>query len=715
MDTANLQKNYERALNDIENRALKPAFDKIRQMIGDNENWELLEKTDSVEQNYRYLLSYLVEGVEDKERGRVYNSIIVSMFQLADDVFRHARVRNQSNIYCEKLRALQLSSLPEISEVIQRLLLDANEIESEQNAAQLFNACWLSDRLPSDTRNSLSAFLLHNDIKLYHKQLVLSALMLGCFAHFDETKIVLLIDICLESGSLEIRQQTLVAVLLLVGRYENRLSYYETLTRELKGLCAQPWFVPNARSIAMRFTLSRQTEKINRDINLKFRKHMSDIKPYLESQIKGSKLPSEFDDIFDDKNPEWEKSLSNKEVEKLMDDVMRMQTEGADLMAETFGRLKYFPFFNTISNWFLPYYSQQSAIIELKNTDESILKMSPLMCDSDKYSLMFASNQIEPGFFEMVRQQIDANSEAVEEQQKEFSFTLDPEKRASALATLYIHNLYRFFKNHPRHLDFYDPFRFPLEIYRIKQLKEYTGDIESLALFSDYYIGKDLYSEAIPLLTDLTGKAPSQAEYFQKLGYCYQMCEQFDAAINAYEKADLIQSDHLWTIKKLAACYRQTGQTEKALAFYRRADALQPDNTPTLLSIGHLLMEQSHIDEALTYYFKVEFTDKRGEKAWRPIAWASFLVGKREQSKRYYDQILSANPTPTDRLNAGHLQTASGNIREAIGHYTACIKEGSLNDFLKQYAADRPVLSRLKVDDVLLDAIRDQIIYTVKG
>ena len=714
MDTANLYKNYERALNDIENRALKSAFDKIRQMLGDNENWELLEKTDGIEQNYRYLLSYLVEGVEDKERDKVYNSIIVSLFQLADDAFRHARTQSQSNIYCEKLRALQLSPLPEISEIIQRLLLDANETESEQSATLLFDACWLSNRLTNDTRNSLSVFFGHNDVKLYHKQLILSALMLGCFAHFDETKMVLLIDICLENNSLEIRQQALVAVLLLVSRYENRLSYYDTLARELKGLCMQSWFVPNARSIAMRFTLSRQTEKISRDINQKFRKHMSDIKPYLESQIKGPKIPSEYDDLFDDKNPEWEKGLNNKEIEKLMDDVMRMQTEGADLMAETFGRLKYFPFFSRLSNWFLPYYSQHSEVMRLNNTDESILKMSPLMCDSDKYSLMFASNQIEPGFFEMVRQQIDANSEAVEEQQKEFGFALDPEKRASALATLYIHNLYRFFKNHPRHLDFYDPFRFPLEVYRIKQLKEYTGDVESLALFSDYYMSKDLYREAIPLLTDLTEKAPSQAEYFQKLGYCYQMSEQFGAAIDAYEKADLIQTNHLWTIKKLAACYRQAGQMEKALDFYRRADALQPDNTPTLLSIGHLLMEQSCINEALTYYFKVEFTDKKGEKAWRPIAWASFLAGKHEQAKRYYDQILSAAPTPTDRLNAGHLQTTLGNIREAIEHYTACIKESSLNDFLKQYAADRPTLLRLKVDEMLLNAIRDQIIYTVK-
>ena len=715
MDTANLHKTYERALNDIESHALKPAFDKIRLILQTCENWDLLGKADEIEQNYRYMLSYLIDGVEDKERERVYNSIMVSSFQLADDVIRHVQARNAPNLYYEKSRACQSAPLPEIGEITERLLLSAvDECEAEQNAALLFDACWLSNRIQSDARNKISAFFHHPDAKIYHKQLLLSALMLGCFEYFDETKIILLIDACLEETP-EIRQQALVYTLLLISRYEKRVSYYATLTRELEALCQQSWFAGNARAIAMRFILSRQTEKINRDLNQKFRKHMDEIKPFIEMQMKESKFLSEPDELFDEKNPEWEKNLNNKEIEKLMDDIANMQTEGVDLMASTFGQLKHFSFFNTLSNWFLPYYSNHSTIRSLKNNNEDILKIGPLICDSDKYSLMFASNHIEMSFFDMIRQQIEANREAVEEQQEEFNFLHDPAKKASAIATLCIHNLYRFFKYYPRHLDFYDPFRFPLDIYRTKQLKEYVGDVESLSLFSDYYMRKDLYSEAIPLLLDLVGQNQPQAEYFQKLGFCYQMDEQFDAAIDAYLKADLILPDHLWTIKKLAACYRQAKQPEKALAYYQKLDVLQPESSSVALNIGHLLLDLNRPEEALKHYFKVEFNDKNGEKARRPIAWASLLAGKHEQAQRYYISILSSTPTPTDRLNAGHAWIVCGNIRKGIDHYLKCIEASSLDDFLKLYADDCPVLLRLNVEEMLINAIRDQIIYTVKG
>ena len=193
------------------------------------------------------------------------------------------------------------------------------------------------------------------------------------------------------------------------------------------------------------------------------------------------------------------------------------------------------------------------------------------------------------------------------------------------------------------------------------------------------------------------------------------MDEQFDAAIDAYLKADLILPDHLWTMKKLAACYRQAKQPEKSLAYYQKLDEMQPNNAPVLLNIGHLLLELNQIDEALKFYFKVEFNDEKGEKAWRPIAWASFLAKKFDQSRRYYDLILAATPTPTDWLNAGHTRIANGDIQEGIDCYLKNVEVGSLNDFLKQYTEDCPVLLRLNVDEMLLNAIRDQITYTVMG
>ena len=78
-----------------------------------------------------------------------------------------------------------------------------------------------------------------------------------------------------------------------------------------------------------------------------------------------------------------------------------------------------------------------------------------------------------------------------------------------------------------------------------------------------------------------------------------------------------------------------------ALSYYHRAEKIQPENLSVQMNIGHCYVEQKDYEEALKYYFKVDYLDPEGGKAWRPIAWCSFLVGKKEQAVyRYEDRAL---------------------------------------------------------------------------
>ena len=710
METIETDKIYHSTIADIERHALKPAFDKIRLLLQNNENWDLHQKIDETEQNYRYLLSYLVGGTKDSERNKIYRSIVATAFGLADDALLLVQTKYSPALYYEKLRTTQRSVGPTIEEIIRQLLSATEKPEEERYASELFGACWLCKRIQPEEWNLLASFLHNPEAEIHHKQLLLSALMLGCLCRFDEAKITLLLEACFDETQ-QIRQRSLVSALLLIHRYEKRIQYYATVMRTLKQLCEMPWFKANARSITMQFILARQTEKINQDLNKKFMEHIDEIKPFIESQMKGGHLSVDPEELSDEKNPEWGKGIENKKIAKLMEEVMDMQTEGADLMAHTFARLKNFPFFNDMSNWFLPYYSQHSSITALRDGGEDILKIAPFVCDSDKYSLMFASNSFGANIFDTIREQIEANQEAVDEQMEEMKFLHDPAKQTSLTATLYIHNLYRFFKNHPRHLDFYDPFHLPLDLYSVEPLKAYLADTESLALFSEYYIQKDLCKEAIPLLSTLIKQDASQSECFQKLGFCYQMTEQFNLALDAYRKADLIHPDHTWTLKKIAACYRKLGLPDKALAVYRNLEAIQPQNYSTLLNMGHLLLEMNRPEEALTCYFKIEFNDKKGDRVQRPIAWASFMAGKYEQAERYYNRLLSGTPTASDLVNAGHTQIALGNIHSGIEHYIKSREASSLDEFLKQYAADMPDLVNAGIEEMLLNALPNQLIY----
>ena len=65
---------------------------------------------------------------------------------------------------------------------------------------------------------------------------------------------------------------------------------------------------------------------------------------------------------------------------------------------------------------------------------------------------------------------------------------------------------------------------------------------------------------------------------------------------------------------------------------------MKPDNLSIEMNIGHCYFEQENYDEALKYYFKVDYLDPKSTKAWRAIAWCSFLAGKQEQARRYYEK-----------------------------------------------------------------------------
>ena len=166
------------------------------------------------------------------------------------------------------------------------------------------------------------------------------------------------------------------------------------------------------------------------------------------------------------------------------------------------------------------------------------------------------------------------------------------------------------------------------------------------------------------------------------------MLKNYPRAIDMYEKALIFNSENVWTLRHAAVCYKISGDLDKALVLYRDAEALASSNISLLLSIGHLLLEQGNTSEALQYYYKVDYLDDKKHRAWRPIAWAEFLLGNYDKSEAYYAKILSDNPTAQDTLNHAHLLFVQKGISAAALSYKAAAKI----DGIKPLLADRKVL-----------------------
>ena len=185
-------------------------------------------------------------------------------------------------------------------------------------------------------------------------------------------------------------------------------------------------------------------------------------------------------------------------------------------------------------------------------------------------------------------------------------------------------------------------------------------------------------------------------------------------ALDAYLRADLLNPGSKWVIRRIAGCYRSLKEPEEALKYYRRYEKLNPDNLSITISIGHCYLELKNYSEALKCFFKVDYMDSNS-KAWRPIAWCSFLTGKYDQARNYYKKILENQPNTQDLLNAGHTEWALQNIKGAIEFYKQAVdmEYGDFHKFQEEFNQDIPDLIVAGIEDSEISLMMDQLRYVL--
>lgn len=99
-------------------------------------------------------------------------------------------------------------------------------------------------------------------------------------------------------------------------------------------------------------------------------------------------------------------------------------------------------------------------------------------------------------------------------------------------------------------------------------------------------------------------------------------------------------------------------------------------------------------------------------KVWRPLAWCSFVMGRYEQARKYYDKLIEREPTHHDLISLGHLEWCEGKRNEAIECYRKSLAAGKIDfdEFLAIFDQDRDQLLKQGIDPeempILLDRLR---------
>jgi len=703
-----------REINDLtHSNRLKEALIRLSVMMEGMHVADFTLQFENLDQTYRMLLEYTFRNVPDPQRERIYQSLRISVLELADIVKQKALANTGMHIYSLKA---QVEKEKEITreEAVQKLnainfeseldkLLRENEVLSQENkfeiphiTPRLFQTIWLTDKYSDADIRLIQAIRTSSELPWYEKCLAVSAVTISLLNCFDKEKFSALFDFY-EDRQNQVWQRALTGLIMGIYYYSNRVELYPSITSRLEA-CKSEEFYQQVKNVLIQVFKAKETEKLT----TRFKEEiLPDVRKF-ESRMK-EKLDLDnllANDMIEDKNPDWEllfedsPDLLNK-IEKLSE----MQMDGLDLFMGTFAMLKNFDFFREISNWFRPFYRENevaqrsiSQMEDLKETFLSGMENSFYMCNSDKYSFCFNISHLPQEQGRRIMSLFNMEAENLHEVNEEARILNRPEHE-SYVFTQYIQDLYRFFKLHPFRNDFTDVFGLSWDITDTELFRLLIPAPDVLKSAAQFLFEKEHFQESIHILRYLVDHESPEQPLIEKLAYCYQLIGDYQSALDYYKKSEIFESNRLWSVKKIIFCYRKLRDDASALKWCLEALLIADDDVYLHTMAGNCYLDLKQYEKALDHYFRVEFLAPDNKKVLRPIAWCCFVLNKPDMAKSYMNTILQSEPTAHDYINAGHIEYCHHNKTKAMDYYRKALSDqlmtferfNEILDFDKEY------------------------------
>ncbi len=726
-----LQSTYNLIQRFLAEHRIAKAIEQLRAMAAaSGAPWSVTSDIDTIAESYGYLCRYALDGVDDPSRGELLAEISGDIRRMASAVMRQSEIAASPRQYFSVIRYEALQSDSSLYDLIDKYKADyaafsrnaltgknadaaaaANQQrELERLASRLFNLVWVTSPLTAAHCVRLSEAFSDEALPDYFKELLVSAMTLGALEYYDEQRMVLLAQLYLD-GSARISIRALCGLLINMWRHRSSLTGHR-FRNIMDTVAEQPQWPADLKMAYMELVRTRDTERISRTLNEEVLPTMMKLRPDIMDKIKKSgESPDELLSI--DENPEWADMFEKSGLSDKLKELSELQSDGGDVMMSTFAHMKSFPFFHNAAEWFLPFYPEHTAITDIVGSTGAelieLISASPMMCDSDKYSIILSLERIPSANRRMMLDQFKLQDINFAELN---SSKLNPEADARRnICNKYIQDLYRFFNLYRRKSDFYNPFATPVNLASVGMLSRFFDDNDTLTVIAEFYFKRGYHREALNVFELLLSRPEASAQLMQKCGYSLQQTGQIEKALELYLRSELLRPDSVWTLRRIAQCYKMTGDTAMALQYYKRVIELKPDDLSATLSVGHCLLAMGDYSEALKQYFKVEYLSADSHRALRPIAWCLFLTGDFKRSEEYYNRLLALDPTSSDYLNMAHLQMALKHYREAINFYNTSrdIAGESVDALLKRIQNDRPQLEKAGVSPDIIDIVCDSI------
>ena len=592
MNYSELEDKHEQVVRFVEKSRIKEAMDVLGSLSAYCMNRELGVQLEQHRETYRNMLTYSFELGDDPEKDQVYRRLLKSILELNDDVREDILVKERLISYyslkqeVEMVRSRVMAASSDMAEdlafskEVEDILSESipgegsSPVEYRRGLLTIFRVIWLTDKFGEAEIRMVGHISKSKLIPWYDKSIMVSALTLSLLRHFDIEKVNLLFGF-FEQREMQVWQRALIGLFVGLYYHDYRIAYYPEITNRLEAAREAGDLEKNIEAIVIQFLKALETEKVTRKIREEILPEMMRMRSTLEEKLDLDEILSSKN--LEEENPDWETVFKDTpDLYSKIEEFSELQMQGSDVFLSAFAMLKRFPFFNEVSNWFLPFHRENKEMREgLSGQEKEFdvdtftegLERSTFLCNSDKYSFCLNVRHMPDMQRSMMMELFNMELKAMNEL-SESDELLDDSLKDKTIYTQYLQDLYRFFKLHPWKNEIPDIFGTEFDFENSNLFKLLIRDKRILRNIGEFYFEKDHYEKAIRVFEQLAS-GEKDAELYEKTGFSYQKLGNFEKALEYYHKAELFNREKSWVIKKIAYCARKSGDTEKAMEYYR--------------------------------------------------------------------------------------------------------------------------------------------------
>ena len=568
----------------------------------------IVARYEDVKNDYRLMQDAMMRGLRDDKIDEVYADIMRKVYGAGLDVLIEEKVKKYSSFAYARVSAQQTEAHPDavrtvLEAYVQDMAMMAFEPENTRKAKmekltadhhaymkQLFNALLVApmwnDRRAADFADLLLSPTIDRDDAL----LLVSAVMLATMNVNDPYKWDMLAEVYVRATDKVLKMRALVGWVLSLPYDPRGPRLFPFVQERIKAMLADKTTLKQMLDMQMQMLFCCNADADNEEIQ---RNIMPTLIKNTNLQMTRLGIVEKEDDPMKDIMDPNAAERDMEEMERKYRKMMDMQKQGSDIYFGGFSKMKTFPFFNDLCNWFAPFNAAHPALGAARERLAGSTFLNNLMengpfCDSDKYSFALAIAQIMDRMPDNVKEMLNSDATLGPTVSKE------EQENPAYICRSYLQSLYRFFRLYRSKRDFLNPFI-------LDELEDNDGN----ALFMSYKLlaCPEMEENAVALCGFLLKR--KMMRELVSMAICYKSSQnprlvRFLALVpmtdgkwqEAYDLfASVSEDQHTEeSLRGMAHCCMSLKRFGEAVAIYRRLLAMHPDSFSYQLNLAVCLM-----------------------------------------------------------------------------------------------------------------------------